>query len=286
MNSFKNKLISRQRRLLYSFFSKFDRRNLELPSLNHIDVAVMVLEKDLKILPLCLEGIKKCVKNNIDDIYLISPKSSIIEDFCLSNRLTYLIEDKVLGYSPKELDIIVDTNLGLVNRSGWLFQQLVKLSGNVGKNRYTLFIDADHVLLKEHLFLTSNERTIFYMSEEYNWPYFENINKLLKRNIKCPSLSYVSHKMLFDKEKLFDLHHKIEDVHSGQSWDKTIISLYDRHQSSGFSEFELYGCLFGNNGIWKPWREKRLHYAEITDYSSLVDEYSNYMSVTFPSFYS
>ena len=284
--NFKHRVFSAQRKILYRIISRFGYKEKEEPSQKHIDIAVMVTEKDLRILPLCLQGIRKCVNNIVDNIYIISPKSSRIEDFCLADNLVYVEESSILGYSPKALHIMVETNQGTVNRSGWLFQQLVKLSGRVGTNRHILFVDSDHVLLKEHLFLTSDNKTIFYMSEEYNWPYFENMRVLLNRKVRYPLLSYVAHKMLFDKEKLRELHKEIENAHPGQSWDEAIINCYDRCQKSGFSEFELYGCLFGKDGIWRPWKEKRLHYAELTEYTTLVDIYVEYNSVTFPSFLS
>ena len=41
-------------------------------------------------------------------------------------------------------------------------------------------------------------KTVFYMSYEEHQPYYDNIHRLMP-NLPLASLSYVDHKMLFDK---------------------------------------------------------------------------------------
>lgn len=262
------------------------RRQKIIPSKTPIDVAIMVLEKDLDILPLCIEGVKKHVKQVVDNIYVVCPSSELIKKFCCENNLNYIVESSILGYSPKDLEIVVTSDGEVMDRSGWLFQQLVKLSGKIGECQYTLFIDSDHILLNDHVFLTSKGKTVYYMSNEFHLPYYINMRRLLKKKVLIPPvLSFVSHKMLFDKEKLMALHDILEEKNNNdEKWDEAIINQYDKKEKSGFSEFELYGYLFGSDGIWLPWNELRLNYAKKMPYEFLQKEYKHLSSVTFPSF--
>ena len=151
-----------------------------VPSQQKIDVVIPIVAKDLHILPLCLEGVRQQVSHHIKDIYIVAPAEQDIVKFCETNNLHFVDETSVLGFSPKELNIVITNPDGTTrNRSGWLFQQLIKLSGKVGTCQHYLCIDADHVLIRPHVFLTDDNKTVFYMSYEEHKPYYENIHKLM-----------------------------------------------------------------------------------------------------------
>lgn len=274
------------RKVSYYLLKHYSGSNSIIPSVMAIDVGIMVLEKDLEILPLCIKGIRKHIRNKINNIYIICPSSDVIKKYCIDYNLKYVEESSVLGYGPRDLDIVVKSRNDTLNRSGWLFQQLVKLSGNIGDSQHVLFIDSDHILIKDHVFLTSEDKTVYYMSKEFHLPYYNNMKKLLRKKLLVPpALSFVSHKMLFDKDKLKELHRIVEmNNGEGKKWDKIIIESYDKKQESGFSEFELYGYMFGDDGIWLPWEETRLNYTQKESYDVLENKYKSFKSVTFPSF--
>ena len=69
------------------------------------------------------------------------------------------------------------------------------------------------------------------MSYEEHQPYYDNIHRLIS-DLPLDTLSYVDHKMLFDKEQQEELH----QVLGGEEWVKTILDNYDRHSHAGFSE--------------------------------------------------
>ena len=98
-------------------------------------------------------------------------------------------------------------------------------------------------------------------------------------------LSYVSHKMIFDKELLKELHKNIEDRWH-QPWDKAIIQSLDKKEGSGFSEFELFGNFCpANRKKHIAWREKKLHYSDFDSYENIRKRFSkSYLSVTFPDY--
>ena len=173
----------------------------------------------------------------------------------------------------------VDAEGKVRDRSGWLFQQLVKLSGRVGTCQHYLCIDADHVLIRPHVFLTEEGKTVFYMSYEEHLPYYENIHRLLP-NLPLDNLSYVDHKMLFDKSQLASLHQAL----GGDKWVETIKANYDRNSHAGFSEFELYGN-FVKDKIRRPWLQKRLSYKKLTDFATLQKKWKgSRWSLTFPDY--
>ena len=254
-----------------------------VPSLQEIDVVIPIVAKDLHILPLCLEGVRQQVSHHIKDIYIVAPAEQDIVKFCETNNLHFVDETSVLGFSPKELNIVITNPDGTTrNRSGWLFQQLIKLSGKVGTCQHYLCIDADHVLIRPHVFLTEDNKTVFYMSYEEHKPYYENIHKLMP-GLSLDTLSYVDHKMLFDKEQLKQLHNAL-CKQTGCSWIDAIINNYDRTNFAGFSEFELYGN-FIQKKERRPWLQKRLSYNHIADYSTLQKKWSgSRWSLTFPEY--
>lgn len=269
------------RSLLYKCFTLIPRPML-LPSDEKIDVIIPIVEKDLDILPLSLQGIRCCVNNRIEKIYLVSPPSDKIKKFADEMGLGFVEESIVLGYSPKDFDI---TDSKGNNRTGWIFQQLLKLSGNIGSCRYFLVIDADHILINPHTFLTEDSKTVLYCSKEFYYPYYENLSRLMGES-RFHLFSYIAHKMLFDKEELKVLKKYIEK-RNGICWDKAIITSLMSDYNVNFSEFELYGKFLSADKVKRiPWLEKSLVKGdELLDYNSLVNKYSSkYMCVTYPDY--
>ncbi|MCL2027005.1 MAG: DUF6492 family protein [Bacteroidales bacterium] len=271
------------RKKLYRLFDFIDFRKIK-SSNQEIDVTIPVIKKDLNILPLCIEGIRNCVAHPIKNIYIVAPPLEEIISFCESHHLIFVDENTVLGFSPKDIDLKIMTDDGTFSdRSGWLFQQLIKLSGNkFGTCENYLCIDSDHILLQSHAFLSKKNKAVFYMSSECHQPYYRNLEKLMG-SIKLSKLSYVSHKMIFNKKKIEYLQNYISKRHN-TGWIQAIIHNYDRQQSSGFSEFELYGN-FVKNKITTTWRELALNYDKISDYKTLFKQYGkNYKCITFPEY--
>lgn len=196
-----------------------------------IDVIIPAIEKDLATLPHAIDGIRKHVKHPIGRIYVVSPESARIRELCRAKHCRFVNEKSVLKLTKDRI------RYGL--RSGWLYQQLLKLGGDrVARHRYFLTMDADTVLIRPHRFL-SGEKTTFYCRGWSQPEYFRTYKRLLGRKAARPS-SFVTHYMLFDKRKLSRLKREIEQRH-GTSWYRAIMGSIDRKKSFGFSEFETYG---------------------------------------------
>lgn len=274
--------MSQLRKIRYRLFA-WQRHQMLTPSEEPIDVVIPATHKDLHILPLCLEGVRRQVPHPIEHIYVVAPQTAEVEQFCKSHSLQFVDECSVLGFGPRDLNLQITFADGHTrDRSGWLFQQLIKLSGKVGTCHHYLCIDSDHVLIRPHVFLTADGRTVFYMSYEEHQPYYDNIGRLMP-GLKLDTLSYVDHKMLFDKMQLVQLHNALSQ-RSGKPWVDTIIDSYDRHCEAGFSEFELYGN-FVTEKVRRPWLQKRLPYSRLADYDTLRRQYSgSRWSLTFPDY--
>ena len=274
--------MSQLRKIRYRLFAWQHFPKLK-PASTPIDVVIPIIAKDLRILPLCLEGVRQCVDHPVKDIYIVAPCEAEIVSFCQENGLRFVDETSVFGFAPRDLQLLITCSDGSQrDRSGWLFQQLVKLSGRVGTCRHYLCIDADHVLIRPHVFLTDDQKTVFYMSYEEHQPYYDNIRRLMPE-LELDSLSYVDHKMLFDKEQLAVLHERLERQ-SGCSWTDAIVRSCDRHCHAGFSEFELYGN-FVTAKVRRPWLQKRLPYKSLADYATLRRKWSaSRWSLTFPDY--
>ena len=276
--------MSQSRKLRYLLFSwrRFPKLN---PATEPIDVVIPLVAKDLRIFPLCLEGIRHCVPHPVKDIYIVAPPQQEVIDFCKDNGLVFVDESSVFGFNPKEINLQIPRSDGtLWNRSRWFFQQLLKLSGKVGTCRYYLCIDADHILIRPHVFLTDDRKTVFYMTYEDHQPIKDWLQRLMP-DMPLASLSYVDHKMLFDKEQLEALHEEITR-RWGKPWLEALIDSYDRTLStpSAFSEFELYGN-FVKEKVLRPWLQKRLSYKKLADYETLCRQWSgSRWSLTFPDY--
>lgn len=245
-----------------------------------IDIVIPVIPKDLSILPLCIAGVRENVNHTINAIYIVAPDNTDIKKYCEVNNLVFVDECSILGYGTEGVNFVTKDG---TNRSGWIFQQLLKLSGRIGTNRYYLVIDSDHILLKPHTFITNTNKLCFYQSSEWHYPYYKNIKKLIGKNA-IHGLSYVAHKMIFDKEILLSLHNEIEGRHSC-AWDKAIIHSLDKNESSPFSEYELFGTYVSEKEkVSLPWREKALKYDAIESLDALKRKYGHCLSVTFPEY--
>lgn len=199
-----------------------------------VDVIMPTISKDFRMLKFAIESIEKNVMHTINNIFLVSPRGEI-EKFCKKNNYKFIDENTVLPikksdihYAPKGKD-----------RSGWIFQQLLKLNADkISDSKYILIADADTVFPNPTSFFV-DEKVILNCSDEYHPPYFETYKKLLDQNERFPS-SFVAHHMLFEREELQELKEKIEANNSNITWYSAIIALLSDSEMSSFSEYETY----------------------------------------------
>ena len=246
-----------------------------------IDIIVTATEKDLAILPYTVQSVRSNVKHPIVDIFIISPDSDKIKSFCDKTKCKYLNEDTILPITKKDIDYSVKGN----DRSGWLFQQLLKLNGDeICSQEYFLVVDADTVFIKPHVFLCKN-KTLFSYSDEYHLPYFKAYHKLLGEEPKS-CVSFITHHMLFHKTKLNALKRKIENTNS-LLWYSAIIDNIDKTEMSAFSEYETYGNFvlsnYPHSTKMEYWFNLSLSRSEIAEISRLAEK-TRYKTLSFHSY--
>jgi len=198
-----------------------------------IDVVIPTISKDTEILETVLESLKH-VSQKINNIYIVSQKATDYIDLCKKYHCEFIDEEKVLGYGKDQIKYVVKNR----DRSGWIFQQLLKLSADsfISSKNY-LAIDSDTVLVKRHSFI-EGEKFIFRQSEEWNEIYFRTFEKIFGYKIKNQSSS-ICHMMLFNVEKVREMRSEIEKTNL-KKWDQVILDLIDTSRQIYFSEFETY----------------------------------------------
>ena len=207
-----------------------------------IDVLIPAAPKDLGTLPHAIDGVRRMVRHPIGAIYVVAPESPRIRAVCARKGCVFVDERRIepipksrIRYGSKRW-----------NRSGWLYQQLLKLSGDrLVRHRHFLVLDADTVLIRPHRFRIGG-KTVFYCRRWSQPEYFRTYRRLTGRRRKA-KVSFVAHYMLFDRRKLARLKRMIEARH-GKPWHRAILDSIDRTRNFGFSEYETYGNLvYGHN---------------------------------------
>lgn len=267
-------------RLWYTKQKKFQNSEFA-PSKEAIDIIIPTIAPDLTVFPVCLDAIKKNVTNRIKKIYIVAPENEQVLSFCRNYNLEFVNENDVLGYGAKDINYKMSDGR---NRSGWLFQQLLKLSGKIGECENFVTIDSDHILLKPHTFLTNDEKFVLYISNEFHWEYYR-MNKRLTGRMNLLPYSLIAHKMIFNKTRIAELKKMIES-HTGLAWDQAIRNLITPDDVSAFSEFELYGQSISENERHLVfWNEIERNQKEIAPLKELQEKYSGRLSVTFSKYH-
>lgn len=133
------------------------QRGMQLNAAPKIDVLIPAIEKDLATLPHVIDNIRRYVKHPIGSIYIVSPVSSKIRKLCSLKNCIFVNERSVLPLTKDEIHY----QSSRWNRSGWLYQQLLKMNGDsIVKAKHFLVMDADTVMIKPHTFLVEG-KTVF-----------------------------------------------------------------------------------------------------------------------------
>lgn len=138
-------------------------------------------------------------------------------------------------------------------RTGWYYQQFLKMAfalSDYCDNDYYMSWDADTIPVNKICFFNDNGQPYFTMKYEYQKQYFDVMEKLVGFG-KTNSMSYIAEHMMFNKNIMKELIHKIESNNgiSGNKWYEKILNALPPEIVSvnAFSEFETYGTYCGLN---------------------------------------
>lgn len=204
------------------------------PTSDVVDLFLPTIAKDFKTLQLVIEAAQKNICHKIGTIYVVSNENSEIVNFCKEHDYTFIDEKMVLGYGKEKIDYKV----GDLDRSGWLFQQLLKFGADkIVKSKNFISIDSDTVLLKPHSFIHKG-KFIYRQNEEWHKPYFNSFKKIFGYSVKT-WLSYTSHMMIFNTDMLRELKNELEQKHL-KPWDEVYISTASPYEISCISDYDTY----------------------------------------------
>lgn len=214
-----------------------------------IDVVIPTTNKDFSQLEKVITGARQFIAHEIKNIFIIAPPSS--EILRITEKLGCIYVDESTLTPIQKKDIIYNVND--VDRSGWLYQQILKLSADqISTQEHFLILDSDTILTKKHNFVYRN-KIIFNHSDEYHLPYYEAYKRIFGYE-KLSNLSFVCHYMLFTKKYLKEMKTEIA-YQNNTTWEKSIINNVLYSDPSGFSEYETYGNFMLKNHKNKMIRE-------------------------------
>ena len=211
-----------------------------------IDAVIPAHEKDIDTLELCIDSIRKNVKN-IRRIIVVSKKR-------LTKKAEFYCEDK-FPFSFNDVGNIVGFHSKTFNYYGGLIQTTAA-SVIPDLERDVLICDADTIFLKETEFVTSDDIALYNVSYDIpshvnSHPYLEHMEKLIPGLVKQTKFSGICHHILVQKDILEEMFNKVESDHKMPFWKADIsVTLQDYkslgpkppHESSPllFTTYELY----------------------------------------------
>ncbi len=207
-----------------------DRRS-ELP----VDVLIAAAERDWDVLGVAIEGVRRNLAHPVRTIWVVTGTGSRSARVAEELGCRVVDEDSVLPIVRGDIRYQV----GSVDRSGWLFQQLLKLSADtISSREHVLVIDADTVLVRPQTF-TSRGRVVLFHSSEYHPPYFEAYRAVTGLT-PATRVSATTHHLLLRRASLLGLKSLMERTRSVPWW-QAVLDTCVYQSSSGFAESELYG---------------------------------------------
>lgn len=211
--------------------------------MNEYDIIIPVGLKDVGFVWRVIKYIRRCFLE-AGKIYIITSKKNFrflnnIKD----NNISILDENSLYkGLTfQKVSEYLKDAHSNM--RPGWYFQQFLKYAFALSQysNKYYLSWDADTLPLT-HIKFIVNGKPQFTIKSEYNPNYFKTIHNLLGIK-KQTEGSFIAEHMIFKKDTVCELIHKIENSNiEGENWIQKIINACDFTEFlPAFSEFETYG---------------------------------------------
>ncbi|PKM45958.1 MAG: hypothetical protein CVV03_06015 [Firmicutes bacterium HGW-Firmicutes-8] len=258
--------------------------------MNKIDILIPVIEKDLEVLSYVIDSARKHIRHPLGEIFVVAPESCKIRKLSSEKNCKFINENSVLPITKKDIVYSPKKRNTYIDRSGWLFQQFLKLSGDtLSMNEGFLVLDADTVLIRPHVFERDKKSVLFFRSLYYK-PYFETYKRLLGEDAAGPAqhIFFVSHYMYFKKKRLQELKKRIEFKHQ-TDWYTAVLNSMNKNQWDSFSEFETYGNFMMKNHlseiILKPRQNLSLTRNRLKDISKIEKKLANKYKIRSVSFH-
>jgi len=219
------------------------RARLDRPSDVKVDVVIVAHEKDLHPLRFAIPAVRQFLLHPSGMVFIIAHDAPQFRRLCREYKCEFVDENTVL---PITNDYIRYVDRKGRDRSGWLFQQLLKLNADtLASEEHYYVIDADTVLIRPCALKRGGKTVLFCTEREFGRHYYEAFRKLLGNDRRFPA-SFICHQMLFEKRKLRHMKAVVERL-AGRSWWQAILDAVDTSEPSCFSEYETYGNFLAAN---------------------------------------
>ncbi len=221
-----------------------------------LDVVIPVAEKDLKVLPLCMDSIKNFIDKDAN-FYIIANNntlSKIHDDICP-------ISESIFEFSVNDIRTIIKHK----GQAGWYWQQIMQfylwdVLPVLGDS--ILFVNSDVVFLKTIPIIENGLYILNYHNVQHE-PY-SVFTKRLFPDIELNFGNGTCHYMPYDKNIILELRNDVEKRFNMPFW-KAFCNCIDDSHINGASEFNLYFqyCL---NKHPEKIETKKLSFADKGDY--------------------
>ncbi len=214
-----------------------------------LDVFIPAAEHDWDVLGVAIEAVQRHLAHPVETIWVVTALGSKSARIAEELGCHVVDEDRILPIVRADIDYRV----GSLDRSGWLFQQLLKLSADtISPQETVLVLDADTVLVRPQSF-TSSGRPVLFHSSEYHEPYFHAYQAVTGLE-PASRVSCTTHHMLMNRRVLASVKALMEETRSVPWW-QAVLDCCDYSSISGFSEYELYGNyqLTHDDGTVRRW---------------------------------
>lgn len=249
-----------------------------------IDVVMPTLDRDYEVVTKVVDSIRENVKHPIGRIIVISPPSEKIERMCKEKKCFWVNENNVLPIKISDLDIRIQG----VNRSGWIYQQLLKwASVKYLKSEFFLITESDTIYARPHVFEHEGKAIFACSSALCHVPYFYSYKRLFGETAPATH-NLTSHHLLFRRKYIEEAKKKIEAIHK-KTWYQAIIDIIDKNELSSISDYDSYGQYVllhhPETVLFEHWENKSFSRTELKDLSSLLKRYSsNTKTLSFHSY--
>ena len=199
-----------------------------------IDFVIPCHPKDFPSLKIAAAGIKNIsCANRVFVVSIKDPKLDGVIHIPEERYFKYISKEKIAEkfstYAPH-----------LLVRTKWVYQQFLKLYALEVIPELTdsyVLVDSDTIFLRDVQF--DSEKFYYCKAEEYHKPYLEPIKKLFGVE-ETIGFSTICHHMIFNKEKMAEMHSFIKKKFDSDSLFETILSILDYTEASCISEWDLY----------------------------------------------
>lgn len=208
-----------------------------------MDIVIPFHSKDSDTLIKSIPYIKKNIIN-CGNIYLIGKSDPHLDECTFIMEDVFPFKDMIRLHYPK-----------YEYRTGWIFQQLIKLLAwkyIPGLSENYLVWDSDTVPYRKIRFYDFEKRIYFFCkSFDLHQPYFAHIRKLCPFFTDFLPFSGICHHQIFSTTFLKELIQMVEAYHENMNFEILFLSFLNPDEKACCSEYELYITF-----MWNYHREK------------------------------